>query len=270
MKWLRVSEAVLVAGAIAIIVSACGGASPDPVQKAAAATDQQSAKMQMTLNTSTATATVSANGSGAVSQGEGELAMMVHASGKTIPLTEIYTTTGGDAILYLRSPAFATQLPAGKTWAKINLTKAEKAQGFNPNTLQPGSQNPSDTLQMLKDATSVQKIGTQQIDGVQTTHYHATVDLAKLASSDPQAARGLRQFESQTSTKTLPVDVRIDGDNHVRRMHLQITARGSGAGSLHMSVTINLSSFGSPVSITPPPASKTANLTAQASKQTMA
>lgn len=266
MKWTKALGAIAAVGVLAVVASGCGASSLDPVQSAAAATNQQSARMQMTLRVSTPRGAFTADASGAFRQGEGELAMTVHAGGKTVPLREIYTTSSGDAIVYLHSPAFAGQLPKGKTWAELDLTKAEQAGGASLGSLQSGSQNPSDMLRMLRDTTSLTKVGTARIDGVETTHYHVTVDLQKLAASDPQAASGLGRLESQTGQKKLPVDVWVDGSDHVRRLQLRLNMPSSQAGKLQLSLTMNMSGFGSPVAVTPPPASKTVDLTSRVSK----
>lgn len=133
---MRAAGIAAAVAALVVLASGCGAASLDPVQKAAAATDQQSAKTQMTMH-----------------------------GGKVVPFQEIYTTSSGDVIVYLRSPSFAGQLPKGKTWA--------------------------DMLRMLKDTSSAKKVGSAQIGGVETTHYRVDVDLKKLAADDPRAATGL-------------------------------------------------------------------------------
>lgn len=270
MKSMKLFGVAAAVAALAVVASGCGASSLDPVQSAGAATGQQSARMQMTMQVSTARGGFTADGRGAFRRGEGELAMTVHGGGKTVPLREIYTTRSGDVIVYLHSPAFAGQLPKGKTWAELDLTRAAKAGGGNLGSLPPGGQNPSDMLRMLRDTTSLKNVGTARVAGIETTHYLVTVDLKKLAADDPQAAGGLGQLQSQTGAKTLPIDVWIDGSNHVRRLRLRIGIPSSETGRLQMTLTMTMSSFGSPVTITPPPASKTVDLTAQVSKTTTA
>ena len=63
------------------------------------------------------------------------------------------------------------------------------------------------------------KVGTETLDGVETTHYTATLDPAKI----PNGAR----LQKLTGASYQPVDVWIDSDDHVRRLHMAYSMSGS-------------------------------------------
>jgi hypothetical protein len=73
----------------------------------------------------------------------------------------------------------------------------------------------------LKAAGQVGTVGQQEIRGVATTHYHATVDIARyaaeLAPSDgAKAKREQAMLERMTGSSTIPMDVWIDSAKRAR------------------------------------------------------
>ena len=56
----------------------------------------------------------------------------------------------------------------------------------------------------------MQKVGSEDINGTPTTHYHATIDFDKLAGSAGSAAASVRQVQKLTGQKTMPTDIWID------------------------------------------------------------
>jgi len=127
---------------------------------------------------------------------------------------------------YVKAPFLSAFLPAGKPWVKLEGRRASR--------LNAVPQNPKQALARLKHFVSVKEVGDETIDGVSATHYHDT------------ARRGQGT-----------VDVWIGKDDgYVRR----IQASGNGRSGV-----VNFSDFGEPVSVTVPPASETATMTATGS-----
>src|SRR5947199_353129 len=90
-------------------------------------------------------------------------------------------------IIYMHFPAsIAKQIPGGKSWLKLDFAKAAKAQGIDIGALQSTSTtDPSQTLDQLRGAGDVKKVGTETVRGTETTHYTATLDLRKAADKAP-------------------------------------------------------------------------------------
>ena len=131
-------------------------------------------------------------------------------------------------VLYMHSDALAKGLPAGKTWLKLDLKAAGAKQGVDIAQLQSlsGGGDPTQFLSYLAKAGDVRKVGTEDVNGTSTTHYHATIAFDKLAGSAGKAADSVRQLEQMTGLKKLPTDIWIDASQRVRRQTVAIARRG--------------------------------------------
>jgi hypothetical protein len=150
----------------------------------------------------------------------------------------------------MKSPLFSSQLPSGKTWMSIDLQKAGNKLGLNTDEFT--QQDPTDLLGALRKAGSLKKVGSETIDGVDTTHYSVTIDLAKA----PNGAK----LEKVANLKSLPVDVWVDGNNQVRRLTESYTATSSGQ-SVATNMQIDLSNYGEQVHVPVPSANDTVDMT---------
>jgi hypothetical protein len=167
--------------------------------------------------------------------------------------------SNGGFVEYMRLPALTKALPSGKTWLKIDLQKLGKQQGVNFSQLlqTTGAQDPTQTLQLLQSVGDVKKVGTEQVDGVDTTEYSGTVDLKKFSE---KYGAGFGRLYKQLGTSTVPVQVWIDGDGLVRKLHETLSGTIAGAGRLDLDMTVTLSDFGAAVNVTPPPADQVADI----------
>jgi hypothetical protein len=172
--------------------------------------------------------------------------------GRNIRMQEVMS----GATIYMSSPMFSSQLPSGKTWMKLDLQKFGQAHGINYSSLM--TQSPAQTLQKLDAAGSVDNLGTETINGVETTHYQVTnLDLSKLPQGAKIAALGLHP-------KYGPIDVWIGNSNgYVYREQMSFSY-SIGGQSASMAMTVNLSKFGEAVHIGIPPASETVDETSLA------
>jgi hypothetical protein len=86
-------------------------------------------------------------------------------------------------VLYMHSDALTKGLPGGKRWLKIDLKAAAGKQGVDITQLQSlsGGGDPTQFLTYLAKAGDVRKVGSEDVNGTPTTHYHATIDFEKLA-----------------------------------------------------------------------------------------
>jgi hypothetical protein len=178
------------------------------------------------------------------------------------------TVTGGSSgqiviarnKLYVKLPRAQRALLKGKRWAKIDLVKAAKSSNADINQLS-GSLDPTNQLDQLRAVGQVERVGSDTIRGTATTHYHAIVDLEKALRLKPRKARaGLQHsidaLKRQIHSTKLPIDAWIDSQKRLRRM----TADFAHLGSMRM----DLYDYGSGLRVAVPPASQTADITAQA------
>jgi hypothetical protein len=163
-------------------------------------------------------------------------------------------------VAYVSFPLMADQLPAGKTWVKGD---AKELSGANAGQLsQFGSfagTDPRDVLGMLKAVSgSIEAVGTDEIRGVETSHYRASVDVAKLEQFVPAEQRQtLGSFDETAKAAGLseiPVEVWLDADQRVRKLSLDIEAKQPGTDqSVKASLVVELYDYGKPLEIELPP-----------------
>jgi hypothetical protein len=194
-------------------------------------------------------------------------------------------------VVYLRAPMLTAFDPAlADKWIRIDGSKLGAMAGSGASTSPlsgvGGMGDPSATLEYLKGAgADVTTIGPETIDGVDTTHVHATVSMRQALD-----AAGSNRDELEQSLKnlpggvgdafesfTFPVDVYVDADGYVRRIAITYdlgdvlqSAAESLASSSHTSVpgnlgatmtmTVDYRDFGQPVSITEPAESETVSI----------
>ena len=162
---------------------------------------------------------------------------------------------------YLKFPLIADQLPAGKTWIKgdaktLSSADAGQLQQFGSFA----GTDPRDVLGLLKAVSgSITAVGSDKIRGVETSHYRATIDTAKLAQLVPAAQRqslgGLDQTARQAGVTALPVDVWVDADQLVRKISIDLDAKQPGTGMpVKASLVVELYDYGTPLELKLPPA----------------
>ena len=99
------------------------------------------------------------------------------------------------------------------------------------------------------------------MDGVETTLYHADLNLDQIANAlpaaDQQAARA-----ALAGAGTLPIDVWIDAAHLVRRMQMTFDATLSSGQSLHFGMTADISDYGPQPRPALPPAADVQDISA--------
>ncbi len=273
--------AVLAAlGAGAGALSGCGtSATLDPIARAAEVSSQQEgARFSLSVRLSSpmlpgAGFAISANGYVDERKRTGELTMdlsgipgatALPGGAGTVKMIFAYP------VIYMNMPFLAGQLPAGKTWMKLDVRKAAQAAGIDLSQLSSlGQDDPTQLLEYLRASSGgVSTVGSETLDGVPTTHYRGTLQLSdilnRLPASDRDAAKAA--LEKLGNGGAIPVDVWIDGQHRVRRMRMSLAAgdptstpgagSATGAGAVSGTVTIAFTSYGAVPPIVPPPASE--------------
>lgn len=132
----------------------------------------------------------------------------------------------------------------GSTWYEISASEFASGSGT------PANLDASGYLAFLDQVGEVSEVGPQEIDGVDTTQYHAEIDIADFA--ELQGAGVDAATLEQAGIETMPLDVYIDGDDFVRRVTLSMEADIDGT-SFSMDIAADYSDFGTTTSIETPP-----------------
>jgi hypothetical protein len=189
--------------------------------------------------------------------------------------------TGGTVYVKV-PPTSQSQIPGDKPWVSVNLNQVDEAK-LGKSLTQLSTENSDNPAQILSNlagvSNSVVKVGVATIDGVNTTEYKATVNLAKeaarvTAKDGPKAGQAVSQEAQALGTKILPVLAWVDSKGLVRQISEKVPIPAASAGATNGSgtatITMTFSDFGAPIVLTPPPASQVANITTQAIQQAKA
>ena len=113
---------------------------------------------------------------------------------------------------------------------------------------------------MLKAVSgSIEAVGSEELRGVETSHYRATIDVAKLEQLVPEAQRqslgGLDETAKQAGVTEIPLEIWIDADQQVRKLSIDLDAKQPGSDqAVKGSVVVELYDYGKPLEIELPPA----------------
>jgi hypothetical protein len=259
-RWAGIAAAFAVVVATAV-TAGCGGGSGnalslDPVAAAATKTQQAgAARIRFALSFSSSqlqggAKPVSILGAGAIDGASSELTFNVGSKS----FKEISLEQNGDYVAYLQLGSLAANLPSGKQWVELDVSKLGKSAGLDLGSLLSGSQlQPGDLLSMLKaGGAKISNLGAATVDGAATTHYRVTIDLAKALQAKGLANPMLGAMVAQIPT--VPADVWIGADGLVHRFRVSVGQGQSGA-PLRLSMTVNISDYGARVTIAAPPSS---------------
>jgi hypothetical protein len=268
-KWIAVALAVLgVSAALIVVFGLQKGV--DPVASAATKSEAAGgANVALSVGIDSPKGTFNVSANGVVDQGQADittdLSSILSSAGLPAANGSVelrYLQENGNPVLYVNAPALTAMIPGGKTWVRLDLEQAAKSAGVDLNgMLAQAAQNPADVLDMLKAAGSVQTVGTETVDGAQTTHYKATIDLAKAAGTvGGPAQQAVQSLIDQGGPSTIPAEVWIGDDGLVRKLTVDETV-GSGNDTASVHLNLGLSDYGTAVNVTAPPSDDTLDAT---------
>ncbi|MGW0470287.1 DUF1396 domain-containing protein [Streptomyces coeruleorubidus] len=168
-----------------------------------------------------------------------------------------------DKAMYIGGGAEMAKEMDGKTWMKFDLSGSEAGKELDQlGSANQAEQNPAAESTFLTGAKDVKKVGSEKVEGVETTHYTGTVTLKELRASlkdgkaDTRAQRekSIKQYEKLGVDK-LTMDMWVDGDDHTKQFRMKGAA---DKGPLDM--TITFLDYNKPVNVTAPPAKDVADL----------
>jgi hypothetical protein len=157
----------------------------------------------------------------------------MEVGGQTIEFEGILDGT----FMYLKGEGLGA--PAGK-WIKTE----------DPPT---STMSPTEFVNFLKDADGVEEVGTEDVNGEQTTNYRGPLDLDKLAEKSGPAIIQQLKNNPEVGKLDITVDLWVREDGLPARFGLEITAPGEAEGS--MKVSSDITDYDVPVNADPPPAS---------------
>jgi hypothetical protein len=144
-------------------------------------------------------------------------------------------------VTWLKAPLlFQGVIPSDKEWFRIR--------GGEQTSLRAAvALTPRDLFAIMRLAsTEVEEVGTEEIEGVEVTHYRAPVDADKLAADS---------YLTSIDAVYEPLEIWVDDDGVVRRMVVDFTALydPDAQARTRTVVTSDFSEFGTEVAVTLPP-----------------
>ena len=259
--------------AAALAFAGCGGGggatSFDPAASAATTANAKSAKLAFDTSLSSGGKPLRMTGSGVVDF-QNRAARMVfdvgdflRGSGLPASANEQWRIVSQGFVIYMNAPTLARQLAGGKQWLKLDVERLAKSGNIDLGQFRQLTQNdPTQMLQYLRAVSGkIDDVGEEDVRGVETTHYRAKVDLDKVAEQAPPKLRktfraSIQSLKRGLGRSEIPVDVWVDEDNLVRRLQEHLTIAGGGK----IDFSVDFYDFGTPVTVSPPPASDTLDL----------
>jgi hypothetical protein len=169
-------------------------------------------------------------------------------------ISEILTTSA----LYMQMPGLS-ELDNGKPWAEIPFSELSGSLGTTLSQAMSDVQesNPLEQTQIFATSKLVHKVGTQVINGINTTQYAGTVSpsaaLAALPSSQSKQLAPMLKLV----TGDISFNVWIDNSHVVRKVTENKTISGQAVAA-----TVTVTSINQPLTVSIPPASQVYNLPA--------
>ncbi len=281
----RSGAVALVAAIGAVTASGCGGgvaSAIDPVAQAATASTRAPGfrmSFQMAIASSALRTPITATGEGSFDaparSGSLSFDMNLGSSPKVVRVLGSSTlhleeVVAGLTVYIKLPPALRHRLPAGKAWLEFNLAKAAAAggvPGLAALANNPAANDPTQYLQYLRAASAgVTKVGTETVDGVQTTRYRSVIQLDRVSRTLPPASRAAAQqaiaaLERLGNLHVIPIQVWIDRQHLVRELLLSFTEHVAGR-SINISMRMNFTHYGPQQAPTLPPADQVVDLNA--------
>ena len=183
-----------------------------------------------------------------------DLNLHTTASGRSESLHEIVSAKA----LYLQTPPGN---PTVRPWTEFPFSELGHGLGGSISSLLQSAQNsnPAQQTQLLTASKNAHVVGTEVVDGAETTHYRGTISAATaLGRLKPAVRKGLAPM-LKLITGTIHFDVWIDAQHVMRRLVLVETVLGE-----RVTVTVNVTAVNQPVQITLPPASQVGIMPASA------
>jgi hypothetical protein len=259
----------------AVLLAACADA-PAPVNPRDAVLNAMKAVYEMGTLHQELEMSIAAAGEDLSFSGESD----VDNVRKRIDMTMDMGMLGGEmqilmdgGVIYMRSPVFED---VGTEWVSMDPSKMDPAAAAQFGGFGMGTTDPSAYIGLFAGVFDVKASGEQQLDGISTTHYVGTIDLAKVlegfsdvvgedvdAATKKQLEMAVKQFSVLGIDEKIPFEIWIDDDGLPRRQRITMDFGDlvPGTEEASMEMTVDFSSFGEPVDIEIPRRSEVTDMT---------
>ena len=170
--------------------------------------------------------------------------------------------------VYIRGGVFddlLSQLPGKREWLFVDLSSSDPAvDQFR--SLSTGQNNASLLLYFLLGGSGqVRELGSEEVDGVSTTHYALTADLHRVLAEAPadvadSLQANIEELEAGGVQTKLDADVWVDDERLIRRVGYVYRLSDVGGGG-QMTATVTFSGFGEPIEFEVPDPNQVAPVT---------
>lgn len=166
------------------------------------------------------------------------------AGGQTVAMDILMV----DGKWYLGGDTMLQQLGVtGGKWVLLDKNSSNPviAQLATQMETQTQAQGTAQVEQMVAVAKGLEEVGSEDVDGVPTTHYRLTLDAAeaaKLSGASPG-----EQSETATAVGDIPVDLWVDENNRTVQMEMNLDVQGQT-----LTMTMKMYDYDVPVEIAAP------------------
>lgn len=237
---------------VAIAAISCGPAGGEVMAAAGrATTDSGTSRLALTITTLGMSGgddgrRVSAEGEFDYRRGDGRMVFNLGATGQAAPgELEVRVVSGST---FVRVPG---EEMGGRPWLEI------AAGSLGTGSPLPGLDRPINDPRSLLDALQgaggdVDKVGEENVRGVETDRWRASVDLKEAEKQlDGRSAREFAALREEFGRPSIPFEVWIDDEDRVRRLTYSLEAHEET-----VRFELELYDFGAPVDVSAPPASE--------------
>ncbi|MGN6253815.1 MAG: hypothetical protein ACTHO8_02380 [Solirubrobacterales bacterium] len=228
---------------------------PNPVAAAAERTQETPGmRMTMTMRIDTESAPATTLSGGGVYNGEEHLADFTYHLTTPQGARMEFEAIAGEGAWYFRYPQFASKLPEGKEWLKIEGLPGQSDES-------KFGESPQSSLQMLAGASSVRRLGKVRVRGVSTTRYRVTMTAANIVEALHAEGKDELAEIMETTQMVGPshAEVFIDSHGMLRRMNTVTTVVADGK-NVTTKLHSDLFDFGIHPNVQPPDDSQVLDL----------
>jgi hypothetical protein len=245
---------VLVVVAAAVVFGRTQSAAAQVTKAVDSTLDHGTARITMTLAGGADATNLTGTGSGSIDFARNalQLQMTIGDDGQqAVPITAIYL--GG--VVYESVPGLDTIAP-GKSWLSIDLSALQQAESQSLSTDGLGS-NPAVMLQLLaQQGNTVVALGPSTVDGVPVNGYSVTVKPSRAEQNLKKAhlPTWMQQAVAGLKVQNVNIKVFVDKAGLLRSFEMHLTESSGSSGPVSYDETLGLSDYGTPVTVTAPPA----------------
>jgi hypothetical protein len=241
----------IVGGVLAAVIGAPPNADAAVISAVDHALGDKTALVSMNENVTAAGKSVSFSGTGAFdfSQNAMQIDLGGSVNGQTVDVDAVYL--GG--VVY-ENIAGISQLAPGKSWLSLNLSSL--TQGATTTGTSGLGDDPIAALSALaQQGATVVDLGPSTVDGQSVEGYSVTLNPATIQSEIQKAKfpAWMRSAVSSIAVNSTSEKVFINGNSLVQ-VSIASSVNTSTSGTVTLNESLDISDYGTPVSITVPPA----------------